>query len=844
MAKFLFPAAALVAASAFADYHENTLAFYPFNEGASGETAVGVAIKNAVDESSFAADAKAVGTSGVVQFDDDVPGKYVFEDVSVDFPTAVCENPQSIRITSTTATHGGTVKFDELLGEMVKNGAGTLEFFWRVPEGETRAWCQCMVLPGTYTYSSAEYKKLILCVPLAASGTYANLRLCYNSNWQGVSVGLGEDAGDAAWHHFALTYANGKFRIHHDYETSSPDLACAFGDVDEARPFIVGGDEKRTVGSNIGWRGKIACVRLSKVALGKDKFLRASDHSGYTFDYPTEDKRVVMDADTVAFYPFNEEPAGTSVAVGGRVFNAIDFSKNYGKVASISGGQLLYDDDVPGKYVFTSAAYGAVACATNPQSLYFAKDSASSANVRFSELINAFVQNGEGTLEFFWKMKSEDTHEASWSATAYLGSPLVDADGAPHTFRLYVPLANRTDNTYKKSIRLGVDNGVADALNYSYPNEIEDDLWHHLAVVHDANGVRLYCDYKPASENGKFVASAYHAATLTDSTPFDLGSGNYGGKVSCLRVSKRALPVGEMLHASSRPDYASPDVFVWRFDDKADGEPFASLVNSARTQAALNPGIYDNSGALTAAGYVSSLNGVNPTAALRKKAIVDGDGLPSVTNGCSLHMVSAPVDPSTYDKGTFANGMRLYASAEQSVTNSFTMEAFFRFDKKTWMQNISPYYSRDRISVFGQATGGKAIYSWNLIMTVASTDTPNLALWVYYADGTTGTFSGTRLAKLANNAWHHVALTYDESANTMTVYLDYESYLTCAFAKPLYCFDGTGDLRQINVGSGGALNNQPFEGWFDDVRLRRGVHPVSSFFRAESSGRGLVVILQ
>ena len=844
MTKLLLPAMALAVASAFADYDANTLAFYPFNEGASGETAVGVAIKNAVDESVFAADAQTSGSSGVVEFDDDVPGKYVFEDVSVDFPTAVCENPQSIRITSTTATHGGTVKFDELLGEMVKNGAGTLEFFWRVPEGETRAWSQCMVLPGTYTYSNAEYKKLILCVPLAASGGYTELRLCYNSNWQGVSVGIGDDAGDAAWHHFALTYANGKFKVHHDYENPTGDLACTYADVDESRPFIVGGDEKRTVGSNIGWRGKIACVRLSKVALDKSKFLRASDHSGYTFDYPDEDKKIVMDPDTVAFYPFNEQPAGTAAAVGGRFFNAIDFTKNYGKVASISGGQLLYDDDAPGKYVFTNAAYGAVACVTNPQSLYFAKDSASSANVRFADLINEFVKNGEGTLEFFWKMKSEDTHEASWNATAYFGSPFADADGAPHTFRLYVPLANRTDNNYKRSIRLGIDNGVADALNYSYPNEIEDDLWHHIAVVHDANGVKVYCDYKPASENGKFVASAYHAATLTDSTPFDLGSGNYGGKVSCLRVSKRALPVKEMLHASSQPDYASPDVFVWRFDDKPDGGQFSGLVNSARTHAVLNPGIYNNSGDQTANGSVASLNGVNPTAASRRKIIVDKDNGLSATNGCAVHMVSAPVDPSTYDKGTFANGMRLYAPAEQSVTNSFTMEAFFRFDKKTWMRNIAPYYSRDRMSLFGLTTGGKAIYSWNLIMTVAKTDTPNLALWVYYADGTTGTFTGSRLAKLADNGWHHVALAYDEAANTMTIYLDYESYLSCSLAKPLYCFDGTGDLRQINVGSGGSLNNHPFEGWIDDVRLRRGVHPESSFFRAEGLGLGLMLMVR
>lgn len=105
MKKLLFAVATIAAGLVFADFSPDTLAFYPFTDGAAGDSANGVTLKNAVapgtnDAVSVQYDYPSTAAKGVIRFDDDVPGSYLFDDVTLALPDPVCSHLRSILITT------------------------------------------------------------------------------------------------------------------------------------------------------------------------------------------------------------------------------------------------------------------------------------------------------------------------------------------------------------------------------------------------------------------------------------------------------------------------------------------------------------------------------------------------------------------------------------------------------------------------------------------------------------------------------------------------------------------------------------------------------------------------
>lgn len=103
--KFFFIVALLAASGAFAEFSEDTFAFYPFAEGTPGTTAAGVVFKNAVNEETFGGTCEIynhanIRCKGVMDVDEDVPGKYVFEYVDCPVPEPVFTDPHSIHLSA------------------------------------------------------------------------------------------------------------------------------------------------------------------------------------------------------------------------------------------------------------------------------------------------------------------------------------------------------------------------------------------------------------------------------------------------------------------------------------------------------------------------------------------------------------------------------------------------------------------------------------------------------------------------------------------------------------------------------------------------------------------------
>ena len=95
-------------------------------------------------------------------------------------------------------------------------------------------------------------------------------------------------------------------------------------------------------------------------------------------------------------------------------------------------------------------------------------------------------------------------------------------------------------------------------------------------------------------------------------------------------------------------------------------------------------------------------------------------------------------------------------------------------------------------------------------------------------------------ASIADGRWHHWALTFDGTSGTqtaITLYRDYEPLCTRTLDSPLNY------LNAVNTLSIGGTSTNPchLRGNFDELRVSRGVLPVSAFLRAQPNSTMVIV---
>lgn len=294
-------------------YDLDTMAFYPFKDGAPGASAVGTPIRNGVDSS------KHVGTvtvknatkpaprgteahSGGVTFDGDVPAKYIFEGKGSG-AKLICVDPQALHFTGDPEPRpdegqraGGNVSFADIGTELSACDEYTVEFFWKLDAEAfcTSAWSSFLTYNCGYLHEG-ETVPTSLTLPEAAwygrvwyGDINANqLAVAYQyspTDWP--ADGSKTVIGDGKWHHVAIQQgrtADGGLCYSAWLDYDVPDHRTRNGQkamVDRER---VETSEPLDVGRWV-FRGRIACLRVVRRRLPKSEFLYASNDSRFCPD--------------------------------------------------------------------------------------------------------------------------------------------------------------------------------------------------------------------------------------------------------------------------------------------------------------------------------------------------------------------------------------------------------------------------------------------------------------------------------------------------------------------------------------------------------------------------------
>ena len=348
---------------------------------------------------------------------------------------------------------------------------------------------------------------------------------------------------------------------------------------------------------------------------------------------------------------------------------------------------------------------------------------------------------------------------------------------------------------------------------------LDDDKWHHLAVIITADTsansatVKLVLDYTTLAAT-KTLSSFYGFHYNNGGTfPLLVGADLWRSSKSCcfmgeiaeVRVSDTALTADQLLRPLPEGPVDS-DTLVYL--PMGDCDWFGS------TNTASYKNIYH--GALNAAPTASCTpfwylnNSSVPYPAVSSYA---ADGM--LRNGCFSTDTFADVKSMNFSRalGTTANEgdqyfghvLRIPYENAHLAEGSFTMEWFFKTD--------------------GAVPSGNAINSYTFMNNTFG------KIMINQSNG----FLLTRLVKAAggyedfnssvrvdDGNWHHYALVYDKSQGVFAAYLDYrmiasKTYALTTETSTAFCFGAEGRYKQA------------FSGWLDDFRITRRAMKASEF---------------
>lgn len=851
--------AALVSGAAFAEFSTDTISFYGFTGASAGTSGAGVTFQNDAASGTYSAhgiayDHPNVYEKGLVKVEADAPGKYIFGDVTSTLaPDPIFTDPQSLYLTSTNyndpvsgsyASSGGRISFDVIETALSGCTEFTVEFFWKIPSDE-RAQVEyngAFLLSGatgskwlTYLGDSTQ-RGIGVAFPLVkvASGNNAKTIALFDtkSAWGNYCMYPSAITHDE-WHHLALTFKNGAFKVYGDYIYYSANLKGVAGQSETAGysitqlatdvPLLFGLGNN---GNTASYHGKVSCFRFSSKALEVKDFLHASDLPHYR-DVRVPDP-VSMGSDTFAFYSFREGAGKVGESAdGAMIVNDANMNAHPGTVTAktADGGLIVYDDDAPAAYVFDGYTPGATACFTNPMSLDYNRGTTYTGTTLFENIGTELSKSEDSTVEFFWKMHETMDCANYWDSVVCNGGATNSA-GEAIAMTLWIPSGNTGSSA--QNVRLSKYRTPATHYIYtSYPEAIQDGKWHHIAVTYSSSLARyeLFCDYVSAG-----TVPGLYRSPLGTSEPLKLGWDYYSGKFSCLRASKKALKPEEMLHVSTQPTITK-SIFHYRLQELSAGDDFSEGVHNCVTPySTYIPNVYYTLNEVhNGSGIISSEYYPRQNAKTWWTQVKDFAGATPVANTGSAYFQTTPKASSSV---IFANGPQIRGSSSDTQTGSMTMEMFARFDYDGFLARIGNVFDevRDRVALMSHERNSTAA-TWKLYMQNVKS-TAQLQLGIMYKDGTFANFSYT-IGSAVRNRWHHYAVTYDKENLKIALWVDRVKVIDQALDQELNMQSATSSTCYYEFGGGG--NNQPFDGWLDEIRLSKGALSVDEFLRPDGA---------
>ena len=454
------------------------------------------------------------------------------------------------------------------------------------------------------------------------------------------------------------------------------------------------------------------------------------------------------------------------------------------------------------------------------QSLSFTGDPSNSGVVRLlkADTTTAFKQMMSFTCEVFFKLPSDSAAIETRRAKDIL-FPLVDW-GSPDGNGLGWFFGLRKDNSstgFYPFFRSKHNNGSSavqtDCQDKTY---INDDRWHHLAVIVTADTsanpatVKLVLDYTTLATT-KTLSSFYGFHNNNSGNfPFLVGADLWRSSKSCcfmgeiaeVRVSDTALAADQLL----RPLPAGPvDADTLVYLPMGDCDWFGSsntasyaniyhgVLNAAPT-AACTP--YWTYGTTSAAYPASAADAIGA-------AVRDGYFATNAFDDTKSMTFSRALVSGQYA----GHALRIPYENAHLAEGSFTMEWFFKTD--------------------GQVPGGNGINSYTFLNNSFAKIMINqsngfLLTRLVPAQGNYQDFNST--VRVDDGQWHHYALVYDkdQDAGVFAAYLDYRKIASKTFTLT------TGTSGAFYFG-GQSPTVQAFAGQLDDFRITKRAMKANEF---------------
>ena len=540
-------------------------------------------------------------------------------------------------------------------------------------------------------------------------------------------------------------------------------------------------------------------------------FARAAALAAFALAVPTA--VLAARADTLLWYRFDGDGATIeNKAAPGTMDGTLKSINTWGSLGGLGDTAEKFPtrgDAFPDGTRLIDPATDAIASGT-VTSLSFSGDPANSGTVRLlkADTTTAFKQMTSFTCEAFFKLPSDSAAIETRRAKDIL-FPLVDW-GSPdgNGYGWFFGLRKDSSGTgfypfFRSKHHNGSGTVQTDCQDKTYLN---DDKWHHLAVVVTADTsantaeVKLILDYTTLATTKKLTGFRGFHYNNSGNFPLLVGADLWRSSKSCcfmgeiaeVRISDTALSEDELL----RPLPAGPvdaDTLVYLPMGDCDwfGSPntasyknvYHGVLNAAPT-AACTP--YWTSGTTSAAYPASAADA--PGASVR-------DGYFSTT---AFDDAKSTAFSRALVSGQYAGHvLRVPYEDAHLAEGSFTLEWFFKTD--------------------GQVPSGNGINSYTFLNCSFAKIMINqangfLLTRLLPAQGNYQDFNSA--VRVDDGQWHHYALVYDADQSAFAVYLDYGK-----IASQTYTLT-TGSSTEFDFG-GQNPTTQAFAGRLDDFRITK-----------------------
>ena len=842
----VFATALLTRADGGSDAATDLIGFWDFKGGMDGEAVTTVA--NSLGETTYTSDTakKTNNTGRIPTYSSQGPGRVV----ECAGGGTLCADPGSIdfRYADRTNRQGGYFDIPSLAQKLSTLSSYTIEYFIKFPSDynyfSSNNIYDFTSKTAVYVKSGISAYKLI--APASADRTTGHpnglkLETYPASTISGETISGGPigsnlyDCGDDAWHHVAVVYKEtdtsrktGTLYFYVDWtNTWSRAFAHAPGTSTEALKFRLGSGYKNADGQDKttteSLHASLSCLRVTGTALTPAAFMLVD---------PTPD---ISGMDTAGFWDFKDGTAGEPVALTRNTIAADLFP---GKGSATTKVMPTFSAERPGRYVFTSQGV----LAENPQSVYFGTGVYDEGGkVELDALATALTRLDTYTIEFFFKIDqptfSNYRSLVGWR-TGDANAVKVNLTGnvSGYNKATFEVLTNATPNTVAGCAR---NTSVEISMGHS---------WHHFAAVYSKadNEMWTYIDKirspTPAALTNALPMTQHPLVLGNSALSFKQAQEVFGGYISCVRVTPRALNLNEFMVAS---DLVVPEgtVFALNFDE---GSPEQAVVaaNTGATGVKIHP--YQST-----CDIIYNLHSeCRPRyAETEKKGRQLKWGQTSMwTNSLCLWFPAASHLPAGAQNAEYYGAMLTVPAQTPPDKNpaSWTMEAMVKLERTGLPQskvkrglifgkagNRNPTNNANNPSsswLLSYDNGGSLVLEW--------TEKPTADYADYSAGSSFYKKVSTAETYLQDLKWHHVALSYSAVAKRFLLYVDG----TIALEQPLL---GTGETNTLYDGPYAYFfcrfpTTSGFEGWMDEIRFTSRVLDPADFEQYVPTGTFLI----